>query len=247
MMVREPSLLDIVRAEETAGSMVTLSLRLNEYLQKHKSLAAIRPPRDAIGAVLRETSPMNDWVWENDEWGTRFRVEIESDDSFRIVSAGADRAFQPDAWSRPMEPDPKEDQVFLSGKGFSRVMDRAAYGQRLLNEAMANPGKPSRPEVQSGPVIHRVGGDVKAPVLVKRIDVPYPPALKKEKKVGLVIVEVIIDASGKLQDLKILYAPDPAFGEVVRETVAQWEFLPGTLDGKPVAVYYNLTVQFALE
>lgn len=31
------------------------------------------------------------------------------------------------------------------------------------------------------------------------------------------------------------------------EAVREWKFEPATLDGEPVAVYYNLTINFTLQ
>ena len=35
--------------------------------------------------------------------------------------------------------------------------------------------------------------------------------------------------------------------EAAVSAVQQWKFKPATLNGKPVAVYYNLTVNFQLQ
>ena len=60
-----------------------------------------------------------------------------------------------------------------------------------------------------------------------------------------IIVEAIIDEEGKVTQLKVLRGYDNAeLAGAAREAVMGWMFEPATLNGKPVAVYYNLSLQF---
>jgi len=220
MMLRDPMTLDVLRAETTQLTMATLATATDRASLKL-----------------------------NDEWGTPLRVENGADGSSRIISAGADRKFDPQSWTAPMKADLNDDQVYASGKGFVRRFDRNAFAERILAEAAANePSTPGPRTVDRGGVkAYLVGGDVKAPVITKKIEVPYPPEMRTQKKLGLVIAEVIIDEEGKLRDVKILLSPDPAFDRVVKETLAKWVFLPGKWNGRPVPVLYNLTIHFTLD
>ncbi len=76
----------------------------------------------------------------------------------------------------------------------------------------------------------------------------YPPAAKKERLNGKVILEAIIDTEGRVRHPSIL-APAEAgdqvtFAASAVDTVCDWRFKPATLDGRPVKVYYTLTVGF---
>ena len=65
------------------------------------------------------------------------------------------------------------------------------------------------------------------------------------------IVEAIIDREGNVTDAHIianLLRPVP-FGldQTALEAVKRWKFRPGTLNGQPVPVIYNLTINFRLQ
>ena len=83
----------------------------------------------------------------------------------------------------------------------------------------------------------RVGGDVKAPVAVKRVRPNYPPGTR------LVFAEIVVGADAKIKDIHFLTPVSPELERLAREALAQWELKPGTLNGKPVAVIWNVTLQ----
>lgn len=61
---------------------------------------------------------------------------------------------------------------------------------------------------------------------------------------GTVILEAIIDTQGNVSDLRVLKEQPYGLTESAKESVKRWKFKPATLDGKPVTVYYVLTVNF---
>jgi protein TonB len=65
-----------------------------------------------------------------------------------------------------------------------------------------------------------------------------------------VIIESILDTEGRVRSRAILRgldAGDPVtFAASALDAVCDWRFQPATLDGKPVKVYYTLTVTFAI-
>src|SRR4029079_7976981 len=50
----------------------------------------------------------------------------------------------------------------------------------------------------------RVGGDVKAPVVISRVEPHYPEVARQARVAGIVIVECIIDKNGNVRDVKVL-------------------------------------------
>ena len=113
------------------------------------------------------------------------------------------------------------------------------YGDVLLNI----PEAPPLPE-SPGPI--RVGGAVRPPVKV------YAPAPLYTKVAilagieGVVIVEAVIDKVGEVKEVKVLKALRMGLDKSAVEAVRRWRFEPATLNGKPVAVIFNLTVNFRL-
>ncbi|PYQ30087.1 MAG: hypothetical protein DMF56_10210 [Acidobacteria bacterium] len=100
------------------------------------------------------------------------------------------------------------------------------------------------PPVQTAPL--RVGGDVKAPVVINRVEPHYPEVARKARISGIVIVECVIDKNGNVRDVKVLKPLPFGLDQAAAEAVEKWKFKPGTLNGQPVDVIFNLTVNFKL-
>ena len=92
----------------------------------------------------------------------------------------------------------------------------------------------------------RVGGDVKAPIKISSVDPVYPEVARKARISGIVIVECTIDKSGNVTNVQVLKPLPFGLDAAAVEAVKKWKFRPGTLNGQPVDVLYNLTVNFKL-
>ncbi|MGH7342790.1 MAG: energy transducer TonB [Candidatus Rokuibacteriota bacterium] len=101
---------------------------------------------------------------------------------------------------------------------------------------------PAEPE---GPIM--VGGDVKAPIKEYAPPPQYTEIARKARIQGVVIVQAIVTKEGDVQDVKILKGLPMGLDSAAADAVKKWKFKPATLNGKPVDVYYNLTVNFTLQ
>lgn len=97
----------------------------------------------------------------------------------------------------------------------------------------------------TGPL--RVGGNVKPPVAVLRVDPIYTEVARRARVEGIVIIEAVIDRQGNVTEAHVLKPLPFGLDAAALQSVKQWKFRPGTLDGQPVPVYYNLTVNFRIE
>jgi len=93
----------------------------------------------------------------------------------------------------------------------------------------------------------RVGGDVSAPVSISRVDPQYTEIARKARIEGIVIIEAIIDREGCVTDARVLKPLPMGLDKQAIDAVRQWKFKPGMLNGQPVPVIYNLTVNFRLQ
>lgn len=91
-----------------------------------------------------------------------------------------------------------------------------------------------------------VGGDVKAPVVINRIEPIYPEEARKARITGIVIVRAVISRDGVVKDVQVLKPLPFGLDQAAVDAVKQWTFKPATLEGKPVDVYFNLTINFKL-
>jgi hypothetical protein len=94
-----------------------------------------------------------------------------------------------------------------------------------------------------------VGGEVKAPRVVRRVDPMFTGAARRALGPGArvnVIAEAIISSNGCVRDLQLLaHAPHGDINTAALLALSQWSFEPGTLDGRAVDVVFNLTISFS--
>lgn len=102
------------------------------------------------------------------------------------------------------------------------------------------------PEARTLKAIHQ-SSEVVLPHLISRTEPIYTPEARKARVSGIVIVEVIIDTTGRIVAARILKALPMGLSEAAVEAVKKWRFKPATRHGEAVAVFYNLTVNFRLQ
>ncbi len=93
----------------------------------------------------------------------------------------------------------------------------------------------------------RVGGDVKAPISISRVEPQYTEVARKARIEGMVIIEAIIDQNGNVTDARILKGLPLGLDQGALDAVKRWKFRPGTLNGQPVPVIWTLTVNYRLQ
>ncbi len=101
------------------------------------------------------------------------------------------------------------------------------------------------PPVEKGPIF--VTGDVQKPEKISDVQPQYSEIARKARIQGVVILQTIISKEGQIEDVKVLKGLPMGLSEAAVDAVRQWKYKPATLNGKPVAVYFNLTVNFQLQ
>lgn len=104
------------------------------------------------------------------------------------------------------------------------------------------PAPPPAPE-DTAPV--RVGGRLKEPRLTSKVLPVYPAAAKQVGLEGTVVIDAVVDATGKVTNMKPVSGP-VLLRAAALDAVRKWKYEPTYLDDKPVAVQMFITVEFHL-
>jgi len=76
----------------------------------------------------------------------------------------------------------------------------------------------------------------------------YPPMAAENNVQGKVIVQFVVDKTGKVGEVKVVRNVDKDLdNEAVRVCQALPKFTPGRQNGRPVSVWYTLPIQFKLQ
>ncbi len=89
--------------------------------------------------------------------------------------------------------------------------------------------------------------EITHPVVIDKVNPTYPEEARKEKVMGVVTLETVINENGTVDEIEVLRSPDERLSKASVEAVGQWTFEPALCDGRPVGVYYNLTIKFNLK
>ncbi len=99
---------------------------------------------------------------------------------------------------------------------------------------------------QFDPKFPPIDRSIQPPVVVERVEPTYPEEARKARISGIVILETKIDENGSIVGVNVLKPLPFGLDQAAAEAVKQWKFKPALKDGKPVAVTFNLTVNFKL-
>lgn len=88
---------------------------------------------------------------------------------------------------------------------------------------------------------------IRPPLAQVKVPPQYTEEAKQEGTTGVVIIQTVINTAGRIEDARVLKGLPHGLSEKALEAIRQWEFEPARdAQGNPVAVYYNLTINFTL-
>jgi len=99
----------------------------------------------------------------------------------------------------------------------------------------------ARAKARLAPV--RVGGQIKPPIKVKDVKPVYPAIARSAGVAGAVTIEALIGEDGKVVDATVVRSI-PLLDQAALDAVRQWEYTPTLLNGVPVSVVVNVTINF---
>ena len=122
------------------------------------------------------------------------------------------------------------------------VLDPVMQG--IFRSAGPQPPPPQRFK-PAQPTRIRVGGIVSAARLIYQPKPEYPQLAKITRTEGPVEFEAIIGKDGTIQELRVLRG-HPLLVKAALEAVRQWRYQPTLLNGEPIEVVTEITVNFKL-
>lgn len=137
--------------------------------------------------------------------------------------------------ARHRQPDSEEPNAMLAQFYARRVTALHAKNLPPSPETFSNPGEPD----SSG--VYRIGNALKPP---PREGVPhYPEDARAAGIKGSVVTELVIDPAGNVVDAKVVRSV-PMLDQAALDAVRTWKFAPTLVNGQPVPVRMNMTVNF---
>jgi TonB family protein len=119
------------------------------------------------------------------------------------------------------------------------VLDRAKTIRRMLVLRLT-------PTVATDATPYKVGGDVKAPSLVSKVEPEYSEEARKLKVSGPVLLKVTIDTDGLAKNMQVTSGQGYGLDEKAVQAIALWKFKPGERGGVAVPVLAQIEVNFRL-
>jgi protein TonB len=92
----------------------------------------------------------------------------------------------------------------------------------------------------------RLHSGMKAPVKTSDVAPVYPLIAKQARVQGVVILEAVLDAQGRVESVRVLRSI-PQLDRAAVDAVQQWRFTPALLNGQAVPVVMTVTVNFTLQ
>ena len=90
---------------------------------------------------------------------------------------------------------------------------------------------------------------VTLPTVERSVKASYTPAAMEARIEGMVLLDAVVLADGKVGDVTVTRSLDMEYGLDTQavEAIKQWLFKPGTKDGKAVAVRVTIEIRFTLK
>jgi protein TonB len=91
----------------------------------------------------------------------------------------------------------------------------------------------------------RVSQGVTQGLLIRKVQPNYPPLARQARIQGSVLLQAEISKDGSIENLRLL-SGHPMLAPAAIEAVKQWKYKPYILNGEPVEVETQITVNFTL-
>ena len=114
-----------------------------------------------------------------------------------------------------------------------------------LSGAVATPLPPPPAAAASTPPV-RVGGAIKVPSLINRVEPVYSAVAAAAEMSGLVILEAIVDVNGSVESVKVLRSRGALLDNAAIAALKQWKYSPLVVNGAPTPFAVTITFNFKI-
>lgn len=201
-----------------------------------KSDSPSQPPGDAnpelkhIGTVGLTVEVGND----GSIYAISINKSLEPDLDLQAIAAVRTAQFVPGIKAG----DPVRTRIFID-VNFSELRSQVIMDPLV-------PGLLSPMVVDGLGLVYRVGNGVSPPTLIKSPDPEYSKEARKAKHEGTSVLWLIVDATGRPQNVRIKRPTGYGLDEKAVKAVRKWKFKPALKNDLPVAVQINVEVNFQL-
>ena len=84
------------------------------------------------------------------------------------------------------------------------------------------------------------------PRFVHKVEPNYPESMRSLGKEATVKLELLIDRKGRVRQVTVLQSGGEAFDKAASEALLSSSFIPGNIEGQPVAVRMRIPIRFKL-
>jgi protein TonB len=97
--------------------------------------------------------------------------------------------------------------------------------------------------------VYKVGNGVSAPVAIRQVKADYTQEAQAQRIEGAVTLDVVVNADGGVNDVKVAKSLDSVFGldKAAVKAMKEWKFKPAMKDGKAVGVQVAVLMTFTLK
>ena len=98
---------------------------------------------------------------------------------------------------------------------------------------------------QAKPVRVRISQKISETLIVSKVQPKYPEEARRQHIQGAVVMRAEITKEGVVESLDVL-SGDPVLAAAATDAVKEWKYKPFLLNGDPIAVETQVTVNFTL-
>jgi TonB family protein len=92
----------------------------------------------------------------------------------------------------------------------------------------------------------RIGGAVQAANLIRKVQPVYPASAKAAGIQGAVLLDMVVSTDGVPEDIRVISSPSDDLTQSALDAVRQWRYQATHLNGMPVEIATEVTVNYTL-